>query len=140
MGQGNRLFGRAANVGLKNAYGQLTLGRQFEHDSYALAKSDIIGPNIFSISSLDLYLANARSDNAIGYLGVFKELTVGATYSFGRDASSAGGPAATGCPGEIAGNAKACRQVTGMLAWDTKTWGASASYTSCMAAPARPTA
>lgn len=127
-GQGNRLFGRAAWVGLKNHYGQLMLGRQVNMTFLATAKADIIGPNIFSISSLDLYLPNARSDNAIGYLGVFKELTVGATYSFGRDASSAGGPAATGCAGEVAGNARACRQVTGMLAWDTKTWGASASY------------
>lgn len=127
-GQGNRLFGRAAYVGLKNAYGQLMLGRQVNMTFLATARSDIIGPNIFSISSLDLYLPNARSDNAIGYLGVFKELTVGATYSFGRDASSAGGPAATGCAGEVPGNARACRQVTGMLAWDTRTWGASASY------------
>lgn len=128
VGQGNRLFGRAAYVGLKNSYGQLMLGRQVNMTFLATAKSDIIGPNIFSISGLDLYLPNARSDNAIGYLGVFKELTVGATYSFGRDASSAGGPAGTGCAGEVTGNARACRQVTGMLAWDSKTWGASASY------------
>lgn len=128
MGQGNRLFGRAAYVGLKNAYGQLMLGRQVNMTFLATARSDIIGPNIFSISSLDLYLPNARSDNAIGYLGVFRELTVGATYSFGRDASAAGGPAATGCAGEVAGNARACRQVTGMVAWDMPGWGVSASY------------
>ncbi|SFV05498.1 porin [Pseudoduganella namucuonensis] len=128
MGQGNRLFGRQAYVGLKSAYGTLTLGRQINMTFLAAVKSDVMGPNLFSMSSIDLYIPNARSDNAIGYLGAFNDFTVGATYSLGRDASAAGGPAATGCAGEVAGDAKACRQVTGLLGYDNKAWGVTASY------------
>lgn len=43
----------------------------------------------------NLYLPNACSDNAVGYLGNFNGFVIGATDSIGRDASSAGGPAAT---------------------------------------------
>jgi predicted porin len=128
MGQGNRLFGRQSYVGLKNAYGTIMLGRQVNMTYLVSLKADVMGPNIYAISSLDSYLPNARSDNAIGYLGTFSNFTLGATYSFGRDASSAGGPAATGCAGEVAGDAKACRQVTGMLAYDTTSFGMASAY------------
>ncbi|PLY60250.1 porin [Herbaspirillum sp. BH-1] len=128
MGQGNRLFGRQSYVGLKNGWGSLMLGRQVNMTYLVTAKSDVMGPNIFSISSIDSYIPNARSDNAIGYLGSFNGLTVGATYSFGRDTSSAGGASATNCAGEVAGNAKACRQITGMLAYDGSSYGISSSY------------
>ena len=128
MGQGNRLFGRQATIGLKGAWGTLTLGRQVNMTYLAGMKADVLGPNLFAIGSIDPYLPNARSDNAIGYMGNFNEFTVGATYSFGRDSSAAGGPAATGCAGEVAGNAKACRQTTALLGYDNKRFGATASY------------
>lgn len=128
LGQGGRLFGRAAQVGLKGKWGTFTLGRQNTMTFNALAKSDIMGPQLFSISSIDLYIPNARTDNAVGYLGQFNGFTVGATWSVGRDASAAGGPAATNCAGEVASDDKACRQVTGMLGYDTRAWGASVSY------------
>ncbi|HJV00509.1 MAG TPA: porin [Burkholderiaceae bacterium] len=128
MGQGNRLFGRQASVGLKGAFGTVTLGRQINMTYVALTKSDVLGPNLFSINSIDPYLPNARSDNAIGYLGNFKDVVLGATYSTGRDGSAAGGPSATNCPGEVPGNAKACRQVTGLIGYETKPFGLNASY------------
>src|SRR5450830_794285 len=128
MGQGNRLFGRQSFVGLKNNYGTVMLGRQVNMTYLVTAESDVMGPNIFSISSIDSYIPNARSDNAIGYLGTFSGVTVGATYSFGRDTSTAGGASATSCAGEVAGNAKACRQVTAMLAYDSQSFGVSSSY------------
>lgn len=128
MGQGNRLFGRQASVGLKGKYGTLTLGRQINMTYIAGLKSDVMGPNLFAIGSIDAYLPNARSDNAIGYLGNFNNFVIGATYSTGRDVSAAGGPAATGCPGEVAGNSKACRQVTGLFGYETPAWGLNASY------------
>lgn len=127
-GQGGRLFGRQANIGLKGSWGALTLGRQVNMTFLSALKSDVMGPNLFSMSSIDPYLPNARSDNAIGYLGTFKDVTVGATYSFGRDASAAGGAAATNCGGEVAGNAKACRQMTALLGYDNKVYGVTASY------------
>lgn len=128
MGQGNRLFGRQATVGLKGAFGTVTLGRQINMTYLAGQKADVLGPNLFAIGSIDPYLPNARSDNAIGYLGNFNNVVIGATYSTGRDASAAGGPAATGCPGEVAGNAKACRQVTGLLGYETADYGLNTSY------------
>ncbi|MQR00199.1 porin [Glaciimonas soli] len=128
MGQGNRLFGRQSYVGLKNSYGTIMLGRQVNMTYIASLKADILGANLYGTGSLDAYLPNARSDNAIGYLGTFSGATLGATYSFGRDSSSAGGPAATNCGGEIAGNAQACRQMTGMLAYDTTSFGVAAAY------------
>jgi len=127
MGQ-NRLFGRQASVGLKGAFGEIALGRQVNMTYLATQKSDVMGPNLFSISSIDSYLPNARSDNSIFYLGRFNDLVAGATYSSGRDTSAAGGPAGTNCPGEVAGNAKACRQVTGLLGYETKPFGVTASY------------
>jgi predicted porin len=123
LGLGGRLFGRQANVGVKSAYGALTLGRQMNMTLYSYMKADVMGPNIHGLSGMDGYLPNARSDNAIGYLGKFSELSIGATYSAGRDAAAAGGPAATNCPGEIAGNARACRQVTALLAYDVQSLG-----------------
>jgi predicted porin len=128
MGQGGRLFGRQASLGLKGKYGTLTLGRQINMTFIATQKSDVLSPNLFSISSIDLYLPNARSDNAIGYLGQFGGFTAGATWSFGRDVSAAGGPSATNCGGELAVDKKACRQVTALLGYEEKRFGVTASY------------
>jgi predicted porin len=128
MSQGNRLFGRQASVGLKGAWGAVTLGRQINMTYVSMLKSDVLGPNLFSISSIDPYIPNARSDNAVGYFGNFNNVVVGATYSTGRDASAAGGPAATNCGGEVAGNAKACRQITGLLGYEAADYGINTSY------------
>jgi len=128
LGQGGRIFGRQAWVGLRGNWGTLQLGRILNMTYLATMKSDVLGPNLFSINSIDLYLPNARSDNAIGYLGNFKGLTVGATWSFGRDASNAGGPSATGCAGEVPGNARACRQYTALLGYETRAYGINATY------------
>jgi predicted porin len=126
--QGGRLFGRAANVGLKGAWGTLTLGRQQNMTYISGLKTDVLGPHLFAIGSIDPYLPNARSDNAIGYMGNFGGFVLGATYSFGRDASAAGGPAATNCGGEVPGNSRACRQYTGLIGYETKAFGLNASY------------
>ncbi|MDB5966942.1 MAG: gram-negative porin family protein [Polaromonas sp.] len=128
VSQGNRLFGRQASVGLRGAFGTVTLGRQVNMTFVSMLKSDVLGPNLFSISSIDPYIPNARSDNAVGYLGNFNGIVAGATYSTGRDASAAGGPGATNCAGEVAGNAKACRQVTGLLGYEKPAYGINVSY------------
>ena len=128
LGQGNRLFGRQANLGLQTPYGTFTLGRQNNMSFLVGFKADVMGPNIYAIGSLDGYLPNARHDNALGYTGKFSDFTVGATYSLGRDTAATGGPAATNCGGEVAGNSKACRQYTALLDYATKSWGAATAY------------
>jgi len=100
---GGRLFGRQANVGVSGAPGTLTLGRQMNMTMYALQNADVIGPSLHSMATFDSYLPNARSDNAIGYMGKFDGFTVGGTYSFGRDAAGPEGPAATNCSGQVPG-------------------------------------
>ncbi|CAG9265603.1 putative Outer membrane porin protein 32 precursor; 3-hydroxyphenylpropionic acid porine [Burkholderia cepacia] len=128
LNYGGRLFGRQANVGLSSAYGTLTLGRQMNMTAHALANADVIGPSIHSPSNFDAYLPNARSDNAIGYLGKFRGLTIGGTYSFGRDAAGPAGPSATGCAGQVPGNPLACRQYTALVAYDAARFGVAVSY------------
>lgn len=127
LNYGGRLFGRQANVGLSNQYGALTLGRQYNMTFFALIDADILGPNIYAISNIDSYIANTRSDNAIGYLGKFGAFSVGATYSLGRDAGTTGGPQATNCPGEAAADSRACRQWTVMAKYDAPAFGISVS-------------
>ncbi|MES2742019.1 MAG: porin [Pseudomonadota bacterium] len=128
LGYGGRLFGRHAFVGLKNSYGALTFGRQLNMTAISLAKADILTTNVHGNGNIDNYIPNARSDNSIAYMGTFKGVSVGATYSLGRDSATTGGPAATNCPGEAPGNAQACRQATGLLAYDTPTFGAAAAH------------
>ncbi|MDE1140567.1 porin [Paraburkholderia tropica] len=128
LNYGGRLFGRQANLGISSDYGTLTLGRQMNMSMYVLLNADVIGPSIHSMASFDSYLPNARSDNAVGYLGKFHGVTVGGTYSFGRDAAGPAGPSATNCGGQLAGDAVGCRQYTMMLAYDSAWGGAAASY------------
>lgn len=128
LNYGGRLFGRQANVGVSSAFGTLTLGRQMNMSMYALFNADVIGPSIHSMASFDSYLPNARSDNAVGYMGKFHGVTLGGTYSFGRDAAGPAGPSATNCAGQLPGDAVACRQYTMMLAYDGAWGGAAASY------------
>ncbi|WP_321794842.1 porin [Caballeronia sp. J97] len=128
LNYGGRLFGRQANVGLSTKYGVLTLGRQMNMTLYTLANLDVIGPSVHSMPNLDPYLANARSDNAIGYMLKYLGFTVGGTYSFGRDAAGPAGPSATNCAGQVAGDMLACRQYTAMLAYDAAQFGVAASY------------
>jgi predicted porin len=124
---GGRIFGRASNVGLSGPFGRVTLGRQINMTILAVS-SHVMGPSLYSFGSHDSYIPNAINDNAIGYLKSFGGITVGATYSFGRDVSAAGGPAGTNCPGEAATDRKACRQWTAIAKYDTANWGAAVSH------------
>jgi len=127
QGQAGRLFGRQAFVGVSGNFGTLTLGRQYSMLFYSLMDADIIGPNIYGLGSLDSYIPNARVDNAIAYRGTFSGLTVGATYSFGRD-TSGGVPASGTCAGEIPGSQSSCRQWSLLLKYDAPSYGVAAAY------------
>lgn len=134
--QGGRLFGRQALVGLSGPWGQVSFGRQYTMLFWATLDADILGPNAFGSGVLDNYLPNARADNSIAYKGTFGGLTVGGTYSFGRDAVNAGpSPAGTNCPGENPADRSACREWSVMLQYGTEKWGVSAAYDSLRGGP-----
>ncbi|WP_408297754.1 porin [Paraburkholderia sediminicola] len=131
LSQGGRLFGRQAFVGVSGAPGTLTFGRQYNILLWTLIDSDLVGPSMYGLTSLDPYIANARSDNAVVYRGSFGNFSVGASYSFGRDNSPTGGTNAPGegtCAGSIPGNAQACREWSAMVKYGTPAWGASFVY------------
>lgn len=128
-GQGGRLFGRQSTVGLSGDWGAVTLGRQWTMLFWSLLDSDIVGPSIYGLGSLDSYIPNSRIDNSIAYKGKFSDFTVGATYSLGRDTVNAGpSPAGTNCAGESGADSKACREWSAMVKYDTTTWGAALAY------------
>ncbi len=131
LGQGGRLFGRQAFVGLDGPLGALTFGRQYTMLAWGSLYADFIGPGIYGIDSFDSGFEVPRSDNTVAYRKSFDGLTVGASYSFGRDASPAGGSNTPGegtCAGSIPGNAKACREWSAMLGYDAKNWGTAVVY------------
>src|SRR5690606_21557206 len=67
--QGGRLFGRQAFVGLKGDWGQVAFGRQYNMLMRGLMYADVLGPNAHGMATVDAYLANARMDNSITYMG-----------------------------------------------------------------------
>lgn len=127
LGQGGRMFGRQAHVGLSGAWGSVAVGHQYTMLFWSILDADVLGPNVFGIGSLDAYFPNARSSNAVSYRGTFSGLTLGAHYSFGRDPVNAGpSPAGTNCAGENALDSSACRAWSVMLKYDAPTWGVAA--------------
>jgi predicted porin len=129
LGQGGRMFGRQAWVGLDGRWGTLSVGRQYSMAFWVLADADMLGPDINGIGALDNYLPNARSDNTIAYKGTFNGLTAGATYSFGRDGAGTGNSPGQGtCAGEVAGQASQCKEISGMLKYDAASFGVAAAY------------
>jgi predicted porin len=127
-GQGNRLFGRQAWVGLAGNWGQLTLGRNYNMLYNSMPEVEIIGPTQYGLGSLDPAIPNGRTDNSVAYKGTFGALTAGASYSLGRDTSNAGGPGGTNCGGENGLDAQACREWSVMLRYDTPAWGLTSAY------------
>ncbi len=128
-GQGGRLFGRQAWVGLQGPWGTVSFGRQYTMTYWGLSDSDIIGPDIYGIGSLDAYIPNARSDNTVAYKGTFSGLTFGATYSFGRDSAGTGNSPGQGtCAGQVAGHSTECRLWSAMLKYDANMFGVAATY------------
>lgn len=119
--QNGRLFGRQSTLGLRGAWGQVDLGRQWTTTFRAVMDADIIGPAAFSLASLDSYLPNSRVDNSISYYGTFSDLTVGGVYSLGRDTMSAGN-----CGGEQGDSA--CTAWSALLKYNAAQWGITGAY------------
>ncbi|MFM0341425.1 porin [Paraburkholderia fungorum] len=129
IGQGGRLFGRQAWVGLNGPWGALTFGRQYNMVFWALSDADMLGPDVHGIGALDNYLPNARSDNSVVYKGTFKGVTVGALYSFGRDSAGTGNSPGQGtCAGQVPGQFNQCREWSAMLKYDAASFGVATAY------------
>ena len=88
-GQGGRLFGRQAWVGLKGDWGQFALGRQYSMFFWANIHGDIMGPNAYGLATLDNYFPNARMDNSVTYRGSFDNFTFGAAWARGWGVNAA---------------------------------------------------
>lgn len=125
---GNRLFGRQAWVGLSGSWGAVTVGRNYTMLFHSFVDVDVIGPSQFSVGAMDPYLPNTRVDNSIAYKGTFSGVTVGATYSLGRDTSNSGGPPGSNCGGESSRDSRACRQWSALLRYDGSNWGATLAH------------
>ena len=121
--QGGRAWGRQSLVGFSGGWGSLTVGRQYTMLYWSILDADILGTNLYGSGSLDAYIPNARADNAIAYKGAFGGLTVGGTFSFGRDGVNAGSPAGTNCAGESS-DVRACREWSALAKYDAPAWGA----------------
>lgn len=116
--QSGRGFGRQTYVGLQGEWGALTLGRQYTMSSYALAGTDLMGPSVFGLGSIDSYIPNNRLDNSLAYRGRFGSLELGVLYSLGRD-----GLAPSLCGGET--GSSSCNASSVIAKWDAKAWGVS---------------
>lgn len=128
LGQGGRAFGRQAFVGLSTPYGTVSLGRQYSMLYWSMINADILGPNVYGLGTFDAYVPNSRIDNSLAWRGTFGSLTLGATYSLGRDTVNAGpSPVGANCP-PVPGDSQACRQWSVMAKYDTAAWGAAAAY------------
>lgn len=123
LNHGGRLFGRQSYVSLSGDWGEVGLGRQYTMNFWALLNADVIGASAHGLASLDSYLPNSRADNAITYRVKLGGLSLGSTYSTGRDTATAGNPGATNCAGENSADSQACREWSAMAKYDTERWG-----------------
>lgn len=130
LGQGGRIFGRQAFVGLaSDRWGSVTAGRQYSMLYWSIMDSDVMGPALYAPGSLDAYIPNARADNSLAWRGTFGGVGLGATYSFGRDTVNAGpSPVGTNCPGEAATDHRACRAWSASAKYDGANWGVALAF------------
>lgn len=126
LGQSGRIFGRQLFAGIDTAYGAFTMGRQYSMLIFAM-DSDLLGPNIYALGSLDAYLPNARYDNSLAWRGKFGKVSLGAIYSLARD-STGGAPGSGTCAGELPGaGSNSCRGWSAMAKYDGERFGVAAA-------------
>lgn len=122
--QGGRLFGRQAFVGLTGSFGTVALGRQHTAMLWTNIDADPMGPAVYGIATLDGAFAGPRSDNNISYRGSWGGFTGFASYSLGRDNTNA-----STCAGELAGDYKACKELSLLAKYNAAgQWGAALGF------------
>lgn len=130
-GQGGRLFGRQAYVGLAGDWGQVAFGRQYNMLMRSMLGADFLGPNAYGLGALDDYIPNARMDNSITYMGNFSGFKFGAAYSRGRNTVNSApapvNPAAGNC-GVDYHDQSACSAWSTYVGYDAANWGVAAGY------------
>jgi predicted porin len=117
LGQGGRLFGRHAYVGVQSNAGAVTLGHQQNSVYDLIIKYDPMSfSSRYSALMHDATFAG-RPDNAVKYTGNFGGVTATAFYSFGRNLD-----------GEVPGNAKVSRNVGGGVSYTGGPFGIGIAY------------
>ncbi|HEY2020404.1 porin [Paraburkholderia sp.] len=112
LGQGGRMFGRKAYVGLNTRYGELTLGRQYNLLYELMFVYDPLQFNpSYSAQGYDPTLVG-RADNAVRYLARFSGVTFAALYSSGFDSTIANGA-------QVPGHSKVGREYSFSLQYAT---------------------
>lgn len=129
-GQGNRLFGRQAFVGVQSNYGTLTLGRhQTPFYDFGLAFDPMAIASNYSITSQATEF-QSRADNSIKYIGKFGGLTGSLLYSQGTNTGAAATSATVyqGTAGEVPGNYKLGRSYSASLIYAAGPFSLGAIY------------
>ncbi|WP_233838896.1 porin [Paraburkholderia sp. ZP32-5] len=112
LGQGGRMFGRKAYVGVSTRYGELTLGRQYNLLYELMFVYDPLQFNpSYSAQGYDATLVG-RADNSVRYLARFSGVTFGALYSSGFDSTIANGA-------QVPGHSKVGREYSFSLQYAT---------------------
>ncbi|WP_225934295.1 MULTISPECIES: porin [unclassified Cupriavidus] len=116
-GQGGRLFGRQAFVGLQSQFGTLSLGRhQTPFYDFGLAFDPMAISTNYSITAQDAGFSG-RADNSIKYTGTFGGLTGSLLYSTGANTVGTAN-AFQGVSGEIPGNYHTGREYSASLIYN----------------------
>jgi len=129
IGQGGRLFGRQAWVGLTGRFGTLSFSRQYTVTYQPLLGNDVLGSDAFGIDSLEAYLPNARADNSALYKKKIAGFTIGGKYSFGRDPAGTSNSFDQGtCAISVAGGGRQCTDWSARIKCDGASFGAYVAY------------
>jgi predicted porin len=121
LGQGGRLFGRKAFVGLSTPYGTVTLGRHQNLLYELMFKYDPLTMNpSYSAQTLDSQLVN-RADNSIRYGVNVAGFTLAALYSSGFDATIPNGA-------NVPGATKVGREMSAAILYDHGPLSAGVTY------------
>nr|WP_315593818.1 porin [uncultured Cupriavidus sp.] len=122
-GQGGRLFGRQAYVGIEGKFGLISLGRQNNTLYDLFVPLDPTRYASYGLLSQDSQFVG-RADNAIKYTGNFGNLMLTGLYSAGYDGTITNGGEVPGAPRvgqEIsAGASYTIRQVGMVVAYDQR--------------------